>query len=116
DEIGDYQDLGADLFQAALVNTAGAHPETALVFSSADVPIAEPADVEHLLKVPEIPLGEVIVNRERRRQKIELVQLLARPRDRGRNFIAIPQLRLEIRDKFVLDNQIGSRQRRQPFD
>jgi hypothetical protein len=61
--------------------------------------------------VPEVAAGEVLLDRERRRQQVELVEPAARGGDVGRDLVAAPELRLEVGVPVVVDHEPRGRER-----
>ncbi len=89
----------------ALVHPAGAHPEPVPVVAGAGVPIRETADAEEAHHVPEVLLGEQLVDRPRGGQQVQLGEPLAGPMNRLRVLVAMPQLGRQVRRELVVDDQ-----------
>ena len=109
------QDIAADDRHAALVNPAGAHPEAPGVFAHAEVPIRQPADAVQTLDVTEIPLVQQLVDRKRGREQVQGVQAFAGGAEFARESVAVPQSRLKVGVKLIIDHQLRGCQRMQPL-
>ena len=80
--VRDEQDVAPGHFQAGLVHPARAHPEPTLVLARGQVPVGEPTDAVQALHVPELALVEQVLDRERAREQVELLEPDARLADR----------------------------------
>ena len=66
--------------------------------------------------MPQVALVEQVVDRERRGQQPELVDPRARPLDLGGLRVTLPELRLEVAAKVVLDHEAGGSEWQQPVE
>jgi hypothetical protein len=64
--------------------------------------------------VTEVATGEVLLDGERRREEIELVEPPAGLADVRRHLVPVPELRLEVRNPLVVDHEPRRGERLEP--
>ena len=112
----DHQDVAADLAQAGLVDARRAHPEPARVLAGREVAVGQAADRVEPLHVRQVARRQDLVDRPRRGQQLQLVELLAGGGQRRGDLVAVPQLGLQVRVPDVLDHEVRLGERREPLD
>src|SRR5690606_12304462 len=94
---------------------ARAHPKTALIFAAAQVAVTQAAHAVEAIEVRDVPGRKVLLQREGRGQKVELIEFFASLPQGRRELVPFPQLLFEIGVKDVVDDKARRGDGRDPL-